>query len=61
MRSKFSRRTFLAGAGATFAGTAFAETSDPIFSLLQDENRAEWSDGFDSLSPAKQVRDVESP
>ncbi|MEP2944243.1 MAG: L,D-transpeptidase family protein [Hyphomicrobiales bacterium] len=61
MTSKFSRRAFLAGASATFAGagTAFAETNDPILSLLQDGNLAEWSDGFDSLSPSKQVRDFQ--
>ena len=61
MSSKFSRRTFLAGVSATFAGagTALAEINDPIFNLLQSENRAEWADNFDSLSPSKQVRDFQ--
>lgn len=61
MKNKLSRRTFLAGASATLASAsaAYAETSDPIFNLLQSENRAEWSDGFDSLSQSKQGRDFQ--
>lgn len=62
MNGKFSRRSFLAGTGAAAlagAGGARAQTVNPLFNLLQRENRAEWSDGFDSLSAAKQVRNFQ--
>lgn len=61
MNGKYSRRRFLAGVGATFAGagTAFAQSNDPILNLLQNDNRAEWSDSFDALSPTKVVRDFQ--
>lgn len=57
MSHKFSRRAFLTGTAA-LAGTvaARAESADPILEAFQAQNRAEWSDGFDALSPAKHVR-----
>lgn len=62
MNGNLSRRAFLTSAAAGLAGVGAvrAETvNDPIFNLLQSENRAEWSDGFDALSPAKQVRNFQ--
>jgi len=63
VNGKLSRLTFLVGASASAAlasaGTAYAGTDDPLFNSLQSQNRAEWSDGFDALSPAKQVRDFQ--
>ncbi|MEM8797631.1 MAG: L,D-transpeptidase family protein [Pseudomonadota bacterium] len=58
MDTRFSRRTLLAGAAALAAGSAArAESFDPLLEILQNENQAEWSDGFDSLSRKKQVSD----
>ncbi|MBA4783166.1 MAG: L,D-transpeptidase family protein [Rhizobiales bacterium] len=66
MFDRFSRRTFLAAAGAALVGTSLARAqaisqpvyaaSDDALGLLPEGNSAEWSDGFDSFSKARQVR-----
>ena len=64
MSDKLSRRSFLAGGAATMSSMAAglngaAAETDQISSFLQSENLAEWNDGFDSLSPAKKVRNFQ--
>jgi len=64
LSDKLSRRGFLAGGAAAMSSmaaginSASAET-DPIANFLKSENLAEWSDGFDALSPAKKVRNFQ--
>ena len=64
MSDKLSRRSFLAGGAAAMSSMATglngaAAETDQISKLLQGDNLAEWSDGFDALSPAKKVRNFQ--
>ncbi len=59
MNGKFSRRSFLAAAGTALVAPSLARAEDPILQLLQRENSAEWSDGFDSVSSSIKVRDFQ--
>ena len=64
MSDKLSRRSFLAGGAAAMSSMAAglngaAAETDQISNFLQGDNLAEWSDGFDSLSPAKKIRNFQ--